>query len=408
MAAVLPNNRSTIKHRAVAETRARVPLKQAGMVDVSGAGDALSAMSTAMAAHGIVCDMVSAFAQEKSSGWADYGAVFLAAEVQDLIRARLDETHKHTRPDETHKTHKPDCEPESAVDTSWTIYCMDGATFSVAVPEDAQVAELKHAIGTLREVPCFTIELFFKDVEDALDDERRLRSVDKVPLFMLLKEMSDRLALEVLFKSTGGTDWGRKGGWMTDADLGDWDGVTVDEEGRVTKLGLQNNNLSGPCPSEIRQLSALQELDLGRNKISGPIPAELGQLTALHQISLFENQLTGAIPAELGQLGALTQLSLDSNQLTGPIPAHLGQLAALGVLRLDSNQLTGPIPAELEHLAVLTALFLNDNELTGPIPAELGQLGAMAELTLHGNQLTGQEAFRDFMEAHNPGCELDL
>jgi hypothetical protein len=32
----------------------------------------------------------------------------------------------------------------------------------------------------------------------------------------------------------------------------------------------------------------------------------------------------------------------------------------------------------------------------------------MAELTLHGNQLTGQEAFRDFMEAHNPGCELDL
>ena len=123
--------------------------------------------------------------------------------------------------------------PAAAVDSdvSWTICSMDGATLSVAVPEDAPVAELKRAIGVLREVPCFTIELFMKDVEEALADETPLRSLGRVPLFLLLKQASDRLALESLFKSCGGADWERKGGWMTEAELGEWEGVEVDGEG---------------------------------------------------------------------------------------------------------------------------------------------------------------------------------
>ena len=52
--------------------------------------------------------------------------------------------------------------------------------------------------------------------------------MDRAPLFLLLKPASDRLALEALFKSTGGADWAEKEGWMTDAELGEWHGVTVD------------------------------------------------------------------------------------------------------------------------------------------------------------------------------------
>jgi hypothetical protein len=48
---------------------------------------------SAAAAHAIVCDFVTAQVASSetaaSSGWASYGAVFLSAEVQDLIRARL-------------------------------------------------------------------------------------------------------------------------------------------------------------------------------------------------------------------------------------------------------------------------------------------------------------------------------
>jgi Leucine-rich repeat (LRR) protein len=285
---------------------------------------------------------------------------------------------------------------------------LDGATFSVVVPEQARVAEIKRAIATLREVPCFTMELFVKDVEEPLDDERRVGLADRVPLFLLTKCPSDRLALEAFFKSTGGAGWTDKTGWMTDAELGDWHGVEVDEEGRVAALKLQDNGLAGTLPSDIQQLSALQILTLHKNQLSGPIPAELGQLGALMDLSLDENQLTGPIPAELGQLGALMSLALHVNQLSGPIPAELGQLGALCVLGLHKNQLSGPIPAELGQLGALMSLGLHENQLSGPIPAELGQMGALENLALFNNQLTGQEAFLGHMQAHNPECNLGL
>jgi Leucine-rich repeat (LRR) protein len=327
--------------------------------------------SDGLSAHAIVCDTVTV--QGTNSPLPEGDAAGLAGEGAGgptTKKRKLDGSSPAPVADED--------------DVSWTICCMDGATFSVAVPEDAPVAALKRGIGEVREVPCFTMELFVKDVEEPLDDERPLRSLDRAPLFLLLKQASDRLALEALFKSTGGADWKEKGGWMTDADLGEWHGVTVDAEGRVTKLFLSFNGLVGPLPSEVIQLSALQELRLGANELAGPIPAELGQLGALTTLGLDENQLTGLIPAELGQLGALNDLQLYDNELSGPIPAELGQLGAL------------------------TGLYLDNNQLSGPIPAELGQLGALTELYLSGNLLTGQEAFREYMEEHNPDCDLEL
>jgi hypothetical protein len=217
-----------------------------------------------------------------------------------------------------------------AMGVSWTICCMDGTTFSVVMPEGAPVAALKRAISVLREVQCFTIAIFVRDVEDALEDATPLCLVDLAPLFLLLRVASDRLALEVLFQSTGGAGWARRGGWMTDADLGEWEGVTVDGEGRVIKLDLHTNGLAGPLPSEITQLSALQELWLNSNALTGPIIPELGQLRALTGLDLDNNQLVGPIPAALGQLGAtLTSLCMSGNRLSGRVPSGLRQ-AMLG------------------------------------------------------------------------------
>jgi hypothetical protein len=162
------------------------------------------------------------------------------------------------------------------------------------------------------------MELFVEGKEEPLDDEKRLVSAEKVPLFMLPKQVSDRLALEALYTSCGGANWYYKSGWMTDAGLGKWYGVTVDAEGRVTKLELPNSNLAGPLPNELQQLSALQVLRLGDNTLTGPVPAEMGQLGALTHLFLQRNQLSGQIPAELRQLGALKYLFLSGNpQLSG-------------------------------------------------------------------------------------------
>ena len=215
--------------------------------------------------HDIVCEFVAAQAEaetEASGGWAGYREVFLSAEVQDLIRARLEEGAAMSSPvagsasdgARSPKKRKLEAAPAPAAppaaaaapaaEVSWRVCCLDGTTFSVAVPEGTRVAEMKRAIGALREVAHYAMELFVEGKEEPLDDEKRLVSAEKVPLFMLPKQVSDRLALEALYKSCGGADWERKGGWMTDAGLGEWKGVTVDAEGRVTKLDLQNNGWS--------------------------------------------------------------------------------------------------------------------------------------------------------------------
>lgn len=47
---------------------------------------------------------------------------------------------------------------------------------------------------------------------------------------------------------------------------------------------LQNNQLTGPIPSELGQLSELETLDLSGNRFSGEIPASLGFLIHLNYL----------------------------------------------------------------------------------------------------------------------------
>ena len=44
---------------------------------------------------------------------------------------------------------------------------------------------------------------------------------------------------------------------------------------------LQNNNITGPIPSELGKLPKLQTLDLSDNYFSGEIPPSLGHLRSL-------------------------------------------------------------------------------------------------------------------------------
>ena len=198
----------------------------------------------------------------------------------------------------------------------------------------------------------------------------------------------DRAALEALYDATDGPNWKDNDDWLTGAPLSEWYGVSVNEDGRVISLHLSSNDLTGPIPLELGNLSALKSLQLGGN-LTGPIPPELGDLAALERLYLNNNALTGPIPPELGDLAALEWLHLSGNALTGSIPPELGDLAALESLGLHRNALTGPIPLELGNLAALESLGLDDNALTGPIPPELGNLAALELLGLNWNALTG-------------------
>ena len=95
---------------------------------------------------------------------------------------------------------------------------------------------------------------------------------------------TDREALVAFYNATNGENWDGSGNWLSDAPVGRWKGVTTNVDGRVTKLELAFNNLSGEIPAELGSLSSLTELDLLGNGLSGEIPAELGNLSSLAKL----------------------------------------------------------------------------------------------------------------------------
>ena len=136
----------------------------------------------------------------------------------------------------------------------------------------------------------------------------------------------DTDALTALYNKTGGSDWGNNDNWLEGEDGCDWYGVTCDDAQRVTKLDLSFNYLSGNLPTDLGNLTNLQELRLRNNGLTGAIPSELGSLSQLQQLHLQWNALTNSIPVELSQLASLELLYLYKNSLTGGIPSELGNL----------------------------------------------------------------------------------
>jgi len=141
-------------------------------------------------------------------------------------------------------------------------------------------------------------------------------------------------ALEALYSSMDGPNWGRNDDWLQTITPCSWYGVVCDE-GHVTALELFRNGLSGTIPSELGDLPYLGSLVLSQNTLSGAIPDRLADLTALSNLYLNTNQLNGEIPSELGDLTGLTRLVLKSNRLRGEVPDTIVRLVNLRPLSTD-------------------------------------------------------------------------
>ena len=287
---------------------------------------------------------------------------------------------------------------------------------------------------------------FVADVEDARDYLLgKMRGVDHeggssvaagtleyadMERFLGLLGDGDRAALTALYDATGGPDWKNNDNWLTDVPVGEWHGVVVDDQGRVSRLFLGNNGLTGSIPGEVGTVTHLKILHLSSNRLTGPIPPEIGDLTRLEQLNLLYTDLVGELPRELGSLSELRFLAiaqtvinpgagvegsippeigrlsklrtawLHGNRFTGALPPELGQLRELQTLWIggikgvrgleDQPGLTGSLPRELGELERLEKLWLEDNSLTGPIPPELGRLSRLVEVQLDGNRLSGR------------------
>ncbi len=184
-------------------------------------------------------------------------------------------------------------------------------------------------------------------------------------------------ALIALYNSTHGETWHNK--WdISENNLheGAWYGVSM-ENGHITKLNLPDNRLYGNLPSELSNLSYLQELNLSNNS-SYQYEPSYG-----YMYKYFE----GNIPASLGNLSQLKVLDLSYCHFSGSIPDELGQLTNLQKLNLSNNQLTGSIPKELGGMKSIEYLYLNNNQLSGLIPSTIASFGKLKELNLSYNKL---------------------
>ena len=190
-----------------------------------------------------------------------------------------------------------------------------------------------------------------------------------------------------LYNSTNGPEWNNNSNWLT-GPVSSWYGITVSEM-RVTEINLEDNNLIGTIPPEIRNLSNLHQLSFRANQLSGEIPVEIGYLTNLSCLDFFLNNLSGTIPHEIGNLTNIDNLFLMGNNLSGSIPDEIGNLINLeGYFGLSGNKLSGTIPASFGNFIKLQRLWISDNNLEGKVPDSFINLEELEELDLFNNQLT--------------------
>ena len=134
----------------------------------------------------------------------------------------------------------------------------------------------------------------------------------------------------------------------------------------MDSLILSGNNLSGPIPDVLTEMTALTVFDVERNALSGPAVVDLSGL-GIESYRVSANRLTGTIPASVGSVTSLRELWMADNMIVGNIPEDIGNLKRLDTLYLYSNVITGTIPLSMGSLS-LSQVQLHQNLLIGNIP----------------------------------------
>uniref|UniRef100_A0A2K1Y713 Leucine-rich repeat-containing N-terminal plant-type domain-containing protein n=1 Tax=Populus trichocarpa TaxID=3694 RepID=A0A2K1Y713_POPTR len=166
----------------------------------------------------------------------------------------------------------------------------------------------------------------------------------------------------------------------------------------LSSLILRSCGLQGEFPSSMRKFKHLQQLDLAANNLTGPIPYDLEQLTELVSLALSgnENDYLSLEPISFDKLvrnlTQLRELYLWWVNMPLVVPNSLMNLSSsLSSLTLYSCGLQGKFPSSVRKFKHLQYLDLRYSNLTGSIPDDLGQLTELVSIDLSFNDYLSVE-----------------
>jgi Leucine-rich repeat (LRR) protein len=155
----------------------------------------------------------------------------------------------------------------------------------------------------------------------------------------------------------------------------------------LDRILLQNNHFESSIPSSFGKLTSLRLFKLSNNNLTGPIPSSFSDLVKIEELELANNTMTGRLP-NFSPLVSLRILDLSHNNFIGFIPDFSSSLK-LNYTNLSFNSFSGTISASFFELPELKYLYLNNNVLNGPIPDNYGNSKSLIDLYLNNNTLNG-------------------
>ncbi|XAR58763.1 Non-specific serine/threonine protein kinase [Bertholletia excelsa] len=101
--------------------------------------------------------------------------------------------------------------------------------------------------------------------------------------------------------------------WTGNNPCDKWKSVTCNAKGNVVVLNFAKQGLGGKISPSIANLTALTKLYLNDNNLTGPIPPSLADLNELQEIDISNNDISGPVP----KFPAAMKLKADGNPFIG-------------------------------------------------------------------------------------------
>ena len=229
----------------------------------------------------------------------------------------------------------------------------------------------------------------------------------------------EKEALEQLYNNLlAGEYWTTNTNWLNYSvptavpHCNGWFGITCDDDGYVTEINLNNNNVTGNFVDNslwfgLSQLLELAKLDLSNNNLRGRLDeTAMYLLWNLRHLDISGNNLSGHAP--IGFSATMLYVNLSHNSITSisfrrSIPSY----KSLEVLDVSNNKIAQDVSSVLRNIpSNLVPLNLFHNSIHGALPGPFPNLHRLQELSIANNRING--IVPDFSRATPAIKMLDL